>query len=228
MVGNYAAADPHYGYAALKGRQAHRSTVRDFQLPLEEVEGQVGGQWGATYISFPVAGNLEVAFSTAGRFQVWAYAWQGGKGVLQEVGLDAAGQGHFAGVGIDSLTLIAGRLVTPEKSFLLSADYFIPTLVADLRARPLQMGLGTGYPNPFNGEVQIPFVLAETQDLDLAIYNNLGQRVRLLQAGRQGPGAHQVVWDGRDAQGLEMGSGTYTVVMQAGGSRQSRRLSLIK
>lgn len=226
VVGNYATADARYGYSALKGRRVRVQPVRD--LPIEEIEGQVGGRWGAQYVSFPEAGNVEIDFSTEGRFQVWAYAWQGGQGQLQEVGLDETGQGVFAAEGVDSLAVIAGRSGAQGRSFLLSASYFIPTLVAELVASPRQLQLGAGYPNPFNGSAQIPFSLVAETEVELAVYNSLGQRLRLLQEGRVMPGAHQVAWDGRDQTGAQAGSGTYTVVLQAGQVRLSRRLSLVK
>jgi hypothetical protein len=225
VVGNYA-ADARHGYAALKGRRVRVQPLRD--LPVEEIEGQVAGRWGAQYVSFPVPGNIEVGLSTGGQFQAWAYAWQGGRGALQEVGLDAEGRGSLAAEGVDSLIVIAGRSGAQGQSYLLSADFFIPTLVAGPEALPLQLALGAAYPNPFNGSAQIPFVLPEAAEVELAVYNGLGQRLRLLRAGPMQAGAHQVGWDGRDGQGAAAGSGTYTVVLQAGQARLSRRLSLIR
>lgn len=226
VVGNYAVADPRYGYEALKGRRAHAFSVRD--LPVEEIEGQVGGRWGAQYVSFPEAGNIEIDLSTGGQFQAWVYAWQGGRGQLQEVGLDETGHGVLTAEGVDSLTVIVGRTAAQGRSFLISASYFIPTLVEGLEATLPQLQLGAAYPNPFNSDAQIPFSLAAQTEVELAVYNSLGQRLRLLQAGHVLPGVHQVAWDGRDEAGVQAGSGTYTVVLQAGQVRLSRRLSLIK
>ena len=226
VAGNYAGTDPRYGYEALKGRRVRVQPVRD--LPIEEIEGQVSGRWGTQYVSFPEAGNIEIDFSSDSQFQAWVYAWQGGQGQLQEVGLDETGHGVLAAEGVDSLTVIVGRTGAQGRSYLLSASYFIPTLVEGHEALPGQLQLGAGYPNPFNGAAQIPFTLETETEVELAVYNSLGQCLRLLQAGRVPSGAHQVAWDGRDERGAPAGSGTYTVVLQAGQVRLSRRLSLVK
>ena len=226
VVGNYATADPRYGYAALKGRRARTTALRD--LPIEEIEGQVSGRWGAQYVSFPVAGNIEIELGTGGSFQAWVCAWQGGRSAVQEVGLDAEGRGTLAAEGVDSLTVIVGRTAAQRRSFLISAGFFIPTLVEGQEPLPAPLQLGAAYPNPFNRAAQIPFVMSQAGQVQLAVYNSLGQRMQLLQAGQFLAGAHQVAWDGRDEQGVPAGSGTYTVVLQAGQVRLSRRLSLIK
>jgi len=225
VVGNYN-ADDQRGYRALKGRRARVQPLRD--LPLDQIEGQVGGRWGAQYISLPVAGNLALEISTASPFQFWACAWQGGRAAVQEVGLDAQGLGSLETEGVDSLVVIAGRIGAQGRSYLVSADFFIPTLVGEEVALPGALALGAAYPNPFNGSAQIPFVLPEAAEMELAVYNGLGQRLRLLRFGPLGLGAHLAAWDGRDEAGAPAGSGTYTVVLQSGQARLSRRLSLIR
>lgn len=225
VVGNYL-ADTAYGYPALKGRKARASALRD--LPFDQIEGQVAGRWGAQYISLPVAGNIEIELSTGGYFQAWVCAWQGGQVQVQEVGLDAEGVGLLAAEGVDSLAVVVGRTAAQGRSFLISAAPYIPTLVEGQGGLPAQLALGPAYPNPFNRAAQIPFALPEVAPVQLAVYNSLGQRLRVLQVGRLGSGVHQVTWDGRDEQGRPAGSGTYTVVLEAGQARLSRRLSLIK
>ncbi|MCC7264832.1 MAG: T9SS type A sorting domain-containing protein [Candidatus Latescibacteria bacterium] len=225
VVGNYM-ADADYGYKALKGRRARATALRD--LPIEEIEGQVSGRWGAQYVSLPVAGNLEIELSTGGQFQAWVCAWQGGRGAVQEVGLDAEGRGVLAAEGVDSLTVMVGRTAAQGRSYLISADHFIPTLVEGRATVPAALQLGAAYPNPFNSAAQIPMALPEAAEVQVAVYNSLGQCLRVLQAGPLASGTHQLTWDGRDEQGAPVGSGTYTVVLQAGQARLSRRLSLIK
>jgi len=225
VVGNYASADPRYGYAALKGRQARAFSVA---LPLEETEGKVGRPWGATYISFPMAGDIEVGFRGTGRFRVWGYAWQGGRRELQEMVLDESGQGRLATEKVDSLAVIVGRTALQGDTFVLWAHRYIPTAVEEAAALPRRLRLGAGYPNPFNGYAVIPFELPDRAPVELRIYDALGQQVRVLEQGMRPAGFHAAVWDGKDEAGRAAGSGTYVVVLRAGGERLSRRLSLIK
>ena len=89
-------------------------------------------------------------------------------------------------------------------------------------------GLGDPFPTPFNAEVTIPFTVATAGPVRLAIYNLMGQRVRLLADGWVDAGAHRVRWDGRTAAGVEAASGVYWAVLQAEGAVQTAKLALIR
>ena len=89
-------------------------------------------------------------------------------------------------------------------------------------------GLGDPFPTPFNAEVTIPFALAEAGSVRLAVYNLMGQQVRVLADEWVGAGAHSMRWDGRTAVGVEAASGVYWVVLQAGGVVQTSKLALIR
>ena len=89
-------------------------------------------------------------------------------------------------------------------------------------------GLGDPFPMPFNAEVTIPFVLAEAGSVRLAIYNLMGQQIRVLADGWVGAGAHHVRWAGRTDAGVEAASGVYWAVLQAGGAVQTAKLALIR
>ena len=89
-------------------------------------------------------------------------------------------------------------------------------------------GLSDPFPMPFNAEVTIPFVLAEAGLVRLAVYNLMGQQVRVLADGWVSAGAHHVRWDGRTDMGVEAASGIYLAVLQAGDAVQTAKLALIR
>ena len=89
-------------------------------------------------------------------------------------------------------------------------------------------GLGDPFPTPFNAEVTIPFVLAEAGPVRLAVYNLMGQSIRVLADGWVDAGAHRVRWGGRTDAGAEAASGVYWAVLQAGGAVQTAKLVLIR
>jgi flagellar hook assembly protein FlgD len=62
----------------------------------------------------------------------------------------------------------------------------------------------------------------------LAVYNLLGQRVRLLAEGLQLAGYHQPVWAGQDDHGQPVASGIYFCRLESQGRVESRRLLLLK
>ena len=62
----------------------------------------------------------------------------------------------------------------------------------------------------------------------LAVYNLMGQQVRVLADGWVDAGVHRVRWDGRTDMGVEAASGVYWAVLQAGGTVQTAKLALIR
>ena len=97
-----------------------------------------------------------------------------------------------------------------------------------LRALPTEYGLSRNYPNPFNPDTQIPYQLPEAGEVSLAVYNTLGQQVRVLVQERQEAGFYRVVWDGRDARGRQVSSGIYLVRMEAGTFSAVGKVLLLK
>ncbi|MEJ2538041.1 MAG: T9SS type A sorting domain-containing protein [Calditrichia bacterium] len=84
------------------------------------------------------------------------------------------------------------------------------------------------YPNPFNSGTTIEFYLPLTSEINVEIYNLLGQKVRTLWQGRQMAGQYQLRWDGRDETGREVASGVYIYRMQSRGFVQSRKMLFLK
>ncbi len=94
-----------------------------------------------------------------------------------------------------------------------------PGETAVLEARdsaPAQFTLGQGYPNPFNGQVIIPFALAQAGKVELAVYDVLGQRVAALAEGWRTTGSHEVRWDVRGQEGLASGVYFYRLQTDSG------------
>jgi hypothetical protein len=84
------------------------------------------------------------------------------------------------------------------------------------------------YPNPFNPRVRVDFSLGEHRSGLLEIYDVGGRRVTTLWQGVARE-TEQTSWDGRDAQGRALPSGTYTFSLQRDdGSRITTRGTLIR
>jgi hypothetical protein len=76
-------------------------------------------------------------------------------------------------------------------------------------ASPGMRALGRPHPNPFAARTVIPFSLDAPGHVELKIYDVAGRLVRGLAQGEFPAGPHRVVWDGRDAAGKTLRSGTY-------------------
>jgi hypothetical protein len=94
--------------------------------------------------------------------------------------------------------------------------------------RPASWHLSQNHPNPFRAATTITYALPDAEPVTLSIYDIRGALVRNLVGGTVSAGHHQVVWDGRDARGHSVASGMYFCSMEAGGSRETRRMVLLR
>ncbi len=65
------------------------------------------------------------------------------------------------------------------------------------------------FPNPFNNQTQISFTIPTRSFVSIEIYDALGRRVRDLAGGYFIPGHYNVIWNGKDNNGLQIASGVY-------------------
>ena len=228
IVGNYAGEEMDHGYAALRGRRV--MPVLAPGLPIEQIGGAIGGEWGSIYVLFRQRGNLALRFAGEGKgsFHVWTYAMRQGMGDLAAVELDSSGGGAAEVANVDSLVLIVGRGASPGREFELAARVPTAVVASSDQTLPFEAVLAPVYPNPFNRRVLIPFSLPSAAAVELSLYNRLGQRVCLLRRGLYPPGTHQVAWDGLDDGGGDLASGTYLVLLQSGTRQVVRKISLLR
>ena len=103
------------------------------------------------------------------------------------------------------------------------------TAVAAETATPTAFALGANYPNPFNPATTIPLAVpAGAKDVDLTIYNVLGQPLRQVWTGPLAAGEHRLTWDGRDAQGQPVAAGVYVYRVQVDEQTRTRKMVKIE
>ena len=218
IAANYAG-----GYEALRGRRAAAVVAPD--VPFAELTGEVDSQWGAANVVIRSQGEIAVDFAGAaeGDYAAWVYAMRGQRGELIAMELSADNTGQVQVADVDSAAVIVGRASPTGGDFALAARYFTPTVVAMQIEEGVANDLAPAYPNPANTAVNIPFRLAREEDIELAIYNALGQRAALLVAARLAAGTHLARWGGERAA-----SGAYWAVLKVGGETRMRRLMLVR
>lgn len=83
---------------------------------------------------------------------------------------------------------------------------------------PKVFTLTQNFPNPFNPTTKIIFEVPAgwTKPVTLQIFNVQGHLVKTLVEGKAAPGAHTMVWDGKDAAGEPVASGIYFYKIVAG------------
>ncbi|MBC8179948.1 T9SS type A sorting domain-containing protein [candidate division KSB1 bacterium] len=80
---------------------------------------------------------------------------------------------------------------------------------------PNTFELKQNYPNPFNPSTTIVFELPQTLQIELIVYNVLGQKVKNIVNRKFQPGVHHVVWDGTNDKNMRVSSGTYIFLIFA-------------
>lgn len=110
-------------------------------------------------------------------------------------------------------------------------EYSSPTNITEKRERlnmPSELALFQNFPNPFNPETAILYELPQTSQVEVAIFNLLGERIRTLVNERQAAGQHRLHWDGRNEFGRQVPSGVYLYRLRAGEFVQTRKMILMQ
>ena len=103
------------------------------------------------------------------------------------------------------------------------------TAIAAEAATPTTFALGANYPNPFNPATTIPLAVPDgAKNVDLTIYNVLGQPMRRVWTGPLPAGEHRLTWDGRDAQGQPVAAGVYMYRLQVDEQTRTRKMVKIE
>ena len=98
-----------------------------------------------------------------------------------------------------------------------------------LQTRPEVFSLANNYPNPFNPATTIKYALPQAADVELTVYNVVGQEVRTLVAEQQSAGRYVVEWDATNDNGHSLSSGMYFYRLAVGGEfLEVKKMLLLK
>jgi hypothetical protein len=88
---------------------------------------------------------------------------------------------------------------------------------------PTGFTLKQNYPNPFNPTTNINFSVGKLSNVELTVYNVLGQKVAILVNQRMPAGAYRITWDA-----AKMASGLYFYTMKTEDLTITRKMMVIK
>jgi len=88
---------------------------------------------------------------------------------------------------------------------------------------PASFALGNAYPNPFNPSTSFEYSLAEAGNVNVTVYNALGQEVATLVDGNKAAGTYLVNWNAAN-----MASGVYFYKLTAPGFSATNKVLLLK
>ena len=78
-------------------------------------------------------------------------------------------------------------------------------------------------PNPFRGQAVISYSIPRAGDIELAVYNSIGQKVRTVIRSHQEPGTHTVKFESNDHP-----AGVYFCRLRSGGAVRTSRMVLMR
>ena len=93
---------------------------------------------------------------------------------------------------------------------------------------PSELKLDQNYPNPFNTSTIIQYSLGKPSIVKLAIYNTLGQQVKILENSYKAAGEYSLVWDGTDLNGRTVNSGVYFYQLSTNYFKQQKKMLLVQ
>lgn len=95
-------------------------------------------------------------------------------------------------------------------------------------ALPFGPRLLPNYPNPFSGQTRLEVQLDHGGPVDLAVFDAGGRRVRSLFGGVKSAGRHTLIWDGRDARGVQVPQGVYLIRLRTDGGSSLQKSILTR
>ncbi len=151
-------------------------------------------------------------------------------GMIERVSTD--NQGHVS-IWADYEPLNSYTVAAVKPGFTIELIAFAPSIAADADDRvddnlPRDYGLSQNYPNPFNPLTTIRFDLPRRSQVDLSVYNILGQHTATLSEGVLPFGAYEVTWDGRNEYGATVASGVYFYRLIADGFTEEKKMVLVR
>ncbi len=107
----------------------------------------------------------------------------------------------------------------------------IDTMATPVMSQPMtvvsNLQLYQNYPNPFNPATTITYFLPQQLAVELTVFNLLGEKVKTLVQRVQARGSHSVKWDGRNENGLSVGSGVYFYQLKSGSQILTGKMMLL-
>jgi len=146
------------------------------------------------------------------------------EGAIYEGTVTADASGNFSWTGVaagPNVTAVA--IDTAGNTSQFSTPYVTPVEQDDHLQIPREYRLSQNFPNPFNPTTMINYELRMTNDVDLSIYNLLGQKVATLVSEKQAAGSYQVEWHAG-----EMASGVYYYRIKAGQFDDVKKMILLQ
>jgi hypothetical protein len=84
------------------------------------------------------------------------------------------------------------------------------------------------YPNPFNNQVKVKLVLNELSNINISIYNILGQKVIDIERNKNAENSYSFIWNGKNSFGMNVATGLYILRVDVTGITTNKKELITK
>jgi hypothetical protein len=98
----------------------------------------------------------------------------------------------------------------------------------EILTAPVEFALEQNYPNPFNPSTTINYSIPEAGNVELKVYDILGNEVATLVNEEKQPGTYEVEFNSHSGEVRNLTSGVYIYSLRAGSFAQTKKMMLLK
>jgi len=166
---------------------------------------------GTSFASPYTAGVAALVLSVAPGFDAFQV-----ENALQQTCVDLGAPGYETNFGwgfVNAYQAVSGSMsvdapdVAPSRSGAMTANSF---------------------PNPFTDATSVRFALPRDENVRVSVVDVAGRLVRVLDERRRTAGAHDVAWDGLDAQGARVAAGVFFVRVSTASGELTERVVRVR
>jgi len=232
------------GYILVGDTRSYGSGGADVYLIKTNASGDT--LWTRTYGGGGGEYGLSVQQTSDGRYIVagWTYSYGSGGFDVYLIKTNASGDTlwtrTYGGGGDDESSSVqqtsdGGYIVVGYTKSYGSGDADVYLIKLKPEEGGIEEDINTGSfslssadPNPFTTKTTVRYELGKAVNVDISVYNMLGQKVRDLYSGKQSPGVHSVSWDGRGDSGEKSSSGIYLLRLEVEGKKASLKVMFVR
>ena len=124
----------------------------------------------------------------------------------------------------------SGKILISDRSTGLYIVSFDATLngIENNPDLPVRYSISPNFPNPFNPTTTIKFEISKSTEVNLIIYNLLGQEITTLVKNNLQAGSYNVMWNGKSKDGNPVASGIYVYAFRAGSYYKTQKMIMMK
>ncbi len=133
-----------------------------------------------------------------------------------------------------TFTAINGLAISPDGQYLYVGEggrlrrIDLSSAAPVIDTVPVTPQLHGAVPNPFNPRTAVHFSLAKTGDVRLSVMDVRGRQVHVLHDGALSSGDHAINWNGLNAKGLPVSSGTYFSRLETASVIEVKPMTLVR